>query len=195
MAEISVVNVVGHLDLQREVELRALEELLATCDYVLRVKYEPAENHWLQTWFESPETGESRYVSFYRSGSGVLTGCSSEREFHSLADRVVDVLEPVVEDDVRRSVKNIVAASEVGDSIDLSIVALNLGLENVEYEPEQFPGLIVRDPDRGCAFLLFANGKLICTGLTELSALDPAVNAFVSDVSTAARSISVDLAE
>jgi len=32
------------------------------------------------------------------------------------------------------------------------------------YEPEQFPGLIHRMPDPKTVILLFASGKLVCTG-------------------------------
>ena len=37
-------------------------------------------------------------------------------------------------------------------------------LDNVMYEPEQFPGLIYRMQDPKTVLLLFASGKLVCTG-------------------------------
>ena len=37
-------------------------------------------------------------------------------------------------------------------------------LENTEYEPEQFPGLVFRMDDPRVTFLLFGSGKIICTG-------------------------------
>ena len=41
-------------------------------------------------------------------------------------------------------------------------IAFNL--ENSEYEPEQFPGLVYRMVDPKVAFLLFGSGKIVCTG-------------------------------
>jgi len=35
------------------------------------------------------------------------------------------------------------------------------------YEPEQFPGLIYRMDDPKVVILLFASGKLVCTGATK----------------------------
>ena len=67
------------------------------------------------------------------------------------------------------TVQNIVASGSVG--MDLNLNSLAMKLENTEYEPEQFPGLVykvnVRD-EKGkvfkATFLLFTNGKVVCTG-------------------------------
>ncbi|MCK5671164.1 TATA box-binding protein, partial [Candidatus Bathyarchaeota archaeon] len=37
-------------------------------------------------------------------------------------------------------------------------------MDNVMYEPEQFPGLIYRMQTPKVVMLLFASGKLVCTG-------------------------------
>ena len=46
--------------------------------------------------------------------------------------------------------------------IDLEVAADVL--DNVMYEPEQFPGLIYRMQDPKTVLLLFTSGKLVCTG-------------------------------
>ena len=46
--------------------------------------------------------------------------------------------------------------------IDLEKAAYTLG--HSMYEPEQFPGLIYRMEDPKVVILLFASGKLVCTG-------------------------------
>jgi len=57
---------------------------------------------------------------------------------------------------------NIVANAQIDKTIDLFELAVNL--DNVEYEPEQFPGAIVRLYSPKVSLLLFKNGKLICAG-------------------------------
>jgi len=37
-------------------------------------------------------------------------------------------------------------------------------LDNTEYEPEQFPGLVYKLKGTKATFLLFSNGKIVCTG-------------------------------
>jgi transcription initiation factor TFIID TATA-box-binding protein len=48
-------------------------------------------------------------------------------------------------------------------------------LENTEYEPEQFPGLVFRMDDPRVTFLLFGSGKIICTGGRSIADVHRAV--------------------
>jgi transcription initiation factor TFIID TATA-box-binding protein len=52
--------------------------------------------------------------------------------------------------------------------MDLNLNELATKLQNVEYEPEQFPGLVYKLPptknNPQATFLLFSNGKIVCTG-------------------------------
>ena len=54
------------------------------------------------------------------------------------------------------------ASAELGHTIDLEDVANRL--RGTIYEPDQFPGLIYRLKDSTIVFLLFASGRLVCTG-------------------------------
>jgi transcription initiation factor TFIID TATA-box-binding protein len=59
-------------------------------------------------------------------------------------------------------IQNIVASASLGGMIDLEKAAYTLG--RTMYEPEQFPGLIYRMEEPKVVILLFASGKLVCTG-------------------------------
>ena len=59
-------------------------------------------------------------------------------------------------------VENIVASAALGVELDLFNIAMEI--DNVEYEPEQFPGAIMRLKEIGTTLLLFKNGKVICSG-------------------------------
>jgi transcription initiation factor TFIID TATA-box-binding protein len=59
-------------------------------------------------------------------------------------------------------IQNIVASAGLGGMIDLEKAAYTLG--RTMYEPEQFPGLIYRMEEPKVVILLFASGKLVCTG-------------------------------
>lgn len=57
---------------------------------------------------------------------------------------------------------NVVVSTKIGTDIDLEYAADIL--DNAEYEPEQFPGLVCRLSDPKVALLIFRSGKLNCTG-------------------------------
>ena len=64
--------------------------------------------------------------------------------------------------DVEIKVENIVASATLGKSLELPKIAP--ALENVEYNLEQFPGLVFKLKDPKTAALIFGSGKLVCTG-------------------------------
>jgi len=59
-------------------------------------------------------------------------------------------------------IQNVVASAEFDQRLPLDRIAIYL--ENTEYEPEQFPGLVYRLEDPKAAALLFGSGKVVCTG-------------------------------
>ena len=64
----------------------------------------------------------------------------------------------------RSSVRQSCARRNRGRSLHLNAIAIGLGLEHVEYEPEQFPGLVYRLDEPSVVVLLFGSGKAVITG-------------------------------
>ena len=64
-------------------------------------------------------------------------------------------------------------------NMDLNLNSLAMKLENTEYEPEQFPGLVYKLPGTRATFLLFSNGKIVCTGTRSEVKLREAVKKLI----------------
>jgi len=79
-------------------------------------------------------------------------------------------------------VKNIVATAETEFPVSLEVLAVHLGMENVEYEPEQFPALVYRGSDH--TILLFSSGKMVCTGLSNVESISDAISEMKSRIET-----------
>jgi len=62
------------------------------------------------------------------------------------------------------TIRNIVSSADLGERIDLNAVAVGIGLEDIEYEPEQFPDLVYCPEEREVVALLFGTGKTVITG-------------------------------
>ena len=71
-------------------------------------------------------------------------------------------------------IQNIVAAANLAVELDLYAIAREV--DNVEYEPEQFPGAILKLKEPKTSLLLFKNGKLICTGARSEKDVSRAIN-------------------
>ncbi len=78
------------------------------------------------------------------------------------------------------NVQNIVASGDIG--MDLNLNTLAMKLENTEYEPEQFPGLVYKLRDAKATFLLFSNGKIVCTGTKSESEVHIAVKKLIENL-------------
>ena len=67
-------------------------------------------------------------------------------------------------DEPRVAITNIVCSYDIGKQINLNRVVVTLNLESIEYEPEQFPGLVYRIDEPKIVALIFSSGKIILTG-------------------------------
>ncbi|MDD1710375.1 MAG: TATA-box-binding protein [Methanoregulaceae archaeon] len=103
----------------------------------------------------------------FSSGKVVLTGIRDKSALerglaiiiHSLKEAGVNTY-----DSPRVAITNIVCSYDIGKYINLNKVVITLNLESIEYEPEQFPGLVYRIHDPKIVALLFSSGKIILTG-------------------------------
>jgi transcription initiation factor TFIID TATA-box-binding protein len=82
-------------------------------------------------------------------------------------------------------VQNIVASSYLGQETNLNAIAMSLGLERVEYEPEQFPGLVYRMNEPKVVLLIFGSGKVVCTGGKRPQEIEAAVANFTAELQAA----------
>lgn len=103
----------------------------------------------------------------FSSGKVVLTGIRNKQDLHDGLDIIMQSLRDAGVDTYNEpqvAVTNIVCSYDMGRYINLNKVVITLNLENIEYEPEQFPGLVYRIEDPKIVALLFSSGKIILTG-------------------------------
>jgi len=68
-----------------------------------------------------------------------------------------------------------VTTTDLGGELNLTEIAMARGLENIEYEPEQFPGMVYRIREPKAVILLFSTGKIVCTGAKSVEDASKAV--------------------
>jgi len=92
-----------------------------------------------------------------------------------VADRVVALMRDLLQfsGDPPRGINNIVATFDFGQGVSPWELILNLGFDNIEYEPEIFPAIVYR----GGYFvgLIFASGKCVITGVASEKRMSDAV--------------------
>lgn len=84
-------------------------------------------------------------------------------------------------------IHNVVASCSADSRIPLSRLAMEL--EGTEYEPEQFPGLVMRLQDPKAAALIFNTGKIVCTGTKSPEQAEEAVGNIIEKI----KSLGIDV--
>jgi transcription initiation factor TFIID TATA-box-binding protein len=97
----------------------------------------------------------------------VLTGIRNQQALVKGLAIVVESLKKVgvvTLKEPRVAITNMVCSYNLGKYININKLSVTLNLENIEYEPEQFPGLVYRIKDPRIVVLIFSSGKIILTG-------------------------------
>ena len=130
-------------------------------------------------------TSPKMVLLIFRSGKIVCTGAKSFEDARIGLSNTFEKLKTISTDipmipDIKAH--NIVATADLGRVLNLNAIAIGLGFENIEYEPEQFPGLVYRVLDPKLAVLLFSSGKLVITGGKKLEDAEVAMVKVINDL-------------
>ena len=170
---INIENVVASTGIGQELDLQSVAMDLEGADY------DPEQFPGLV--YRTQKTKSAALI--FRSGKIVCTGAKSTTDvresLHIVFEKLRDLRIPV-SDSPDITVQNIVTSADLGEDLNLNAIAIGLGLENIEYEPEQFPGLVYRLDNPAVVALLFGSGKLVITGGKEPEDAREAVDVILS---------------
>ena len=161
---IEVQNIVSFVDLQTQLDLVGLAVDLPNSEY------DPDRFPALIVKFKEPK------ISFLVFSNGKIN-CTGANRISRVEEGVAKLVAQLrglgvdIGEDPEIKVTNLVSTVDVGLDLNLDEIALNV--DNVEYEPEQFPGLVYRPydwpHDSKPSVLVFGTGKLVVAGVREVS--------------------------
>ncbi len=168
--DIKVVNIVVSTSLEHDIPL---EKMAATLS---NTEYNPEQFPGLVIRIKEPKTS----ALIFSSGKVVCTGARNLKDVDESLKKIIKSLQKInvkITVTPKIIIQNIVASGTVG--MDLNLNTLAMKLENTEYEPEQFPGLVYKLREAKATFLLFSNGKVVCTGTKSEEAVHKALDKLV----------------
>ena len=174
--DLKVVNTVGSGDLGIEIDLNQLTFAID------EVEFDP--NKYPGAYVRL--RGVEPLITVYRTGKYIITGSKSEEEAYRCRKRFLKLFSDrgVLDTpgDKWFSMQNYVCTGELDQVQNLKALAIGLGLEYTEYEPEQFPGLVFRPDDHPVVILIFASGKVVVTGAKDIDAAEEAFQSLKEDL-------------
>ena len=152
---IEIVNVVASATIDQKLDLNKIQEKFPD------VEYHPDVFPGAVFRLRNPKTA----TLLFSTGKMVCTGSKSEEIAVKAVNTVVNKLRKEgikIKKNAVVTVQNIVSSINLGGRVSIEKVARTL--PRSMYEPEQFPGVIHRMLDPKVVILIFASGKLVCTG-------------------------------
>lgn len=172
MVEPELVNVVGGGDIGVELDLQQLYQALEGEE----VRYDP--EYWSGLYLQY--NADSPAVLIFRTGKYNMAGADSVQQLMEVNDRFISDLQKIgiSEQESSFEVRNLVFLDQYDRELNLEKLVVALGLEDAEYEPEQFPGVQFQPPDIIGTFLIFRTGKVILTGAKSVEDATDAFSEF-----------------
>jgi transcription initiation factor TFIID TATA-box-binding protein len=177
MIEINVQNIVASTSFAEKLDLDVIAQSWNEAEY------EPEQFPGLVYRLSNPKTA----TLLFRSGKANCTGAKNIEDVRTTINIIAEKLKKLgveVYKDLGIVIQNIVATADLKGELNLSEVAISLGLENVEYEPEQFPGLVYRIKEPKVVMLLFGSGKIVCAGARKIEEVSIAVEKLSTELSS-----------
>lgn len=177
-SNLKVQNIVATTSLGKPISLTQLARTQSNTEY------NPEQFPGLVLRVKEPKSA----VLVFSSGNLVCTGTKSVAQVKEVINAVIRQIAKIgirITDKPKITVQNIVASGSIKLNLNLNFLALQL--ENTEYEPEQFPGLVYKLVNPTATFLLFSNGKLVCTGTKNKQQLEDAMVQLNKNVKAASK--------
>lgn len=152
-----IVNLVASSNLNATLDLYNLAVTIPN------VEYEPEQFPGAILKLKEPKLS----MLLFKNGKIICAGANNEKDIAIGIRKASKIIHEIqknvkVQEKVKYTIVNLVATGSLNMTLDLFKTAMDL--DNVEYEPEQFPGAILRIREPKLTLLLFKNGKVICAG-------------------------------
>jgi transcription initiation factor TFIID TATA-box-binding protein len=178
-SSLKIENIVVSGSIAESIDLELTSDKIPGC--VLNKKKFPGAVYHMQ----NPKAA----ALIFASGRIVITGLVTPEDIPVALQNLFNDFkraEVPCEDNPQVAIKNIVCSYNLGNPCNLNRIMITLmDSENVEYEPEVFPGLVCRISDPKLVFLLFSSGKTIITGGTNMDDVRRGVGVFKRKLSIA----------
>lgn len=186
---IEVANIVASGKFDVELDLAAVAQDLRKLDnWISEVEHSRRNGNRLLIYFVDNDA----LCILAPSGVYVFNGVDTYEKVEDANGKLLESLshlgiissrDPSKEEVVEKlSIRNIVCTADLGRELNLNAVSIGLGLENIEYEPEQFPGLVYKPQGQNCTILVFSTGKIVIMGVQNERSAQEAFELITSEL-------------
>lgn len=174
MADVKIENIVGNIQIAQILDIERIFDLFPNS------KYDPTEIPALVINLEDPKS----VIMILKNGKLFFSGVKSIEDAHKIKETIVDKLNRngiKTYKEINIEIMNITTSADLETSIDLSKIADSL--DEVEYNPKNFPGLLYKNENQNTVILLFDSGKIVGSGL-EFEEISSTIDKMTNEISS-----------
>lgn len=168
MTDVMVENIIAYSKISNDLNIEKIAEKLP------EFNYNPDKFLGLTLKLEKPDVA----VLILKNGKTVFTGAKKREDIENAFERIMDKIEGI---DIKLKktpiivIQNIVASIDLKKELNLDLISKSLLSDNIDYNPQQFPGLVYKIDENGASLLIFNNGKIVFTGFLTIEEITDAV--------------------
>ena len=177
MTIIKIENIVAYAKISELLDIELISEKLPNSSY------NPDELNGISLKFDDLKIA----TIILSNGKVVCTGAKKIEDAESIIKKIAKQIKNIgfeTEKKYKVKIENVIASTDVKQELHLASIANALILQNVDYEPEEFPGLIYRMEKFGVVVLLFNSGKIVCTGAKKIEDAKKAINEMIDKLAS-----------
>ncbi|KYK24991.1 hypothetical protein AYK24_05480 [Thermoplasmatales archaeon SG8-52-4] len=177
MTDVDIENIIAYSKIANNLNIEDIAEKLP------EFSYDPDKFLGLTLRMKKPDVA----ALLLKDGKTVLTGAKKLEDIENAFETIVEKIEGI---DIKLKktptivIQNIVASIDLKKELNLDLISKGLLSENIDYKPEQFPGLIYKIGEKGASILIFDNGKIVFTGFLTIEEVTDAVEIIKGKLST-----------
>lgn len=161
MTTIKIENIVAYAKISELLDIELIAEKIPNSSY------NPDEYNGVSIKFDDLKIA----VIVLSNGKVVCTGAKKLQDAASTLKKVIKQIKDIgfeLQKGYKIEIENVITSTNLKQELHLASIANALVLQNVKYEPEEFPGLIYEMEELCTMVLLFSSGKIVCTGAKSI---------------------------
>lgn len=165
----TIENIVASAQISNSFDIPMLAEKIP------KSSYNPDEFNGLTIKYESPKIA----VLILSNGKLITTGGKNPEEIKNTIENTISKIKEAgfdVKQKYKINYENIVASTDLKKPLDLEKISKGLPIQNITYEPLEFPGVIYKADDYNSILLIFSSGKIVCTGAKKIEDISKAID-------------------
>ncbi len=161
MTKIQIENIIAYTQISELLDIKILSEK------IIDSSYNPSEFNGLSIKYDKEK------IAVIVLGTGKIF-CTGAKEINDAIDKIKKVISQIkkigleIKKDYKIKIQNIIATANLNKELNLESIAKNLIIQDVDYQPNVFPGLIYKTDDIHTILIIFNTGKIVCTGAKNI---------------------------